>query len=73
MRWHPFDIPSDPTDFVQGLRTVCGAGDPAGRHGMAVHIYACNAGMKNKAFQNSDGHFLIGTSDLHLLLTIANV
>lgn len=61
MRWNPFDIPSDEksVDFVEGLHTICGAGEPAGRHGMAVHIYACNSSMKNKAMQNSDGDFLI--------------
>ncbi|XP_046463936.1 homogentisate 1,2-dioxygenase-like [Daphnia pulex] len=60
MRWKPFDIPTDgQVDFVQGLRTVCGAGQPATRSGLAVHIYTCNVGMENKSMQNSDGDFLI--------------
>jgi homogentisate 1,2-dioxygenase len=59
-RWLPFDIPTEQkVDFVDGLHTVCGAGDPLSRHGIAVHIYACNASMENKAFYNSDGDFLI--------------
>ena len=61
MRWKPFDIPTDgQVDFVQGLRTICGAGQPATRSGLAVHIYTCNVGMENKAMQNADGDFLIG-------------
>lgn len=60
MRWLPFDLPTGRTDWVQGLRTVCGAGDPRTRHGLAVHVYACNAAMKDKCFYNADGDFLIG-------------
>ncbi|EEC01855.1 homogentisate 1,2-dioxygenase, putative [Ixodes scapularis] len=44
----------------QGLNTICGAGDPKTRHGMAVHVYCCNMSMKDKAMYNSDGDFLIG-------------
>lgn len=62
MRWSAFDIPSGErkVDFVEGLHTVCGAGDPKSRHGVAVHVYLCNASMQNRAFYNSDGDFLIG-------------
>lgn len=61
MRWKPFDIPADgKIDFVDGIHTVCGAGSPASRNGLAVHIYACNTSMVNKAMQNADGDFLIG-------------
>ncbi|XP_037785380.1 homogentisate 1,2-dioxygenase-like [Penaeus monodon] len=59
LRWNPFDFPAEPTDFVEGLRTVCGAGDPTVRHGCIIHIYACNKSMGDSAFQNSDGDFLI--------------
>ncbi|KOB69696.1 Homogentisate 1,2-dioxygenase, partial [Operophtera brumata] len=58
-RWLPFDIPSSPVDFVGGLHTVCGAGDPRSRHGIAIHVFLCNESMKNSAFYNSDGDFLI--------------
>lgn len=61
MRWNPFDIPTtDDVDFIQGLNTVCGAGDARSRHGIAIHVYACNSSMINTAFYNSDGDFLIG-------------
>ena len=35
-------------DFVDGLRTVAGAGDPRARSGMAIHVYTCNASMEDK-------------------------
>lgn len=62
MRWLPFDIPnsSKSIDFIQGLNTICGAGDPKARHGIAIHVYLCNQSMKNSTFYNSDGDFLIG-------------
>ena len=42
------------------MKTICGAGDPKIRHGIAVYIYTCNTSMKDRAFYNSDGDFLIG-------------
>lgn len=33
---------------MEGLATVCGAGDPKTRHGIAIHIYACNKSMKDR-------------------------
>ncbi|CAF1185994.1 unnamed protein product [Adineta steineri] len=61
-RWNPFDIPSiedEKKDFIDGLATVCGAGDPCSRHGAAISIYACNSSMNDRAFCNADGDFLI--------------
>ena len=57
---------------LQGLATVCGAGDPKTRDGVAVYIYTCNKSMGNKAFNNSDGDFLIGSSSLALLTCLPN-
>ncbi|KAH7155952.1 homogentisate 1,2-dioxygenase [Dactylonectria macrodidyma] len=61
LAWLPFDIPKDyeEVDFIGGLRTVAGSGDPTLREGLATHIYVANASMKDKAFVNSDGDFLI--------------
>ena len=42
------------------MSTVCGAGDPLIRHGIAIHVYAFNQSMNDKAFYNSDGDFLFG-------------
>lgn len=61
MRWNPFDIPSPPTDFIDGLRTIAGAGDSQMKNGLAIHVYGCNTSMQQnrKAFYTSDGDFLI--------------
>ncbi|CAH0563916.1 unnamed protein product [Brassicogethes aeneus] len=59
LKWKPFDIPKVKTDFVEGINTICGAGDPKLKHGLAIHVYSCNTDMLNRAFSNSDGDFLI--------------
>ena len=60
MLWKPFDIPTGvDVDWVDGLRTLAGAGDPRTRHGVAIHVYMCNRKMVNKAFYNADGDMLI--------------
>ncbi|KAL3274312.1 hypothetical protein HHI36_015715 [Cryptolaemus montrouzieri] len=61
MRWNPFDFPSsnEKRDFVEGINTICGAGDPKLKLGLAVHVYSCNDSMKRRAFYNSDGDLLI--------------
>lgn len=61
LRWKPFDLPNDGSsvDFIQGLQTVCGAGDTRSRHGIAIHVYSCNKSMIDRAFYNADGDFLI--------------
>jgi homogentisate 1,2-dioxygenase len=46
-------------DFVDGLKTIGGQGDPTLREGIAVHMYAANVSMKNRAFCNNDGDMLI--------------
>lgn len=69
----PFDVPTrqEPeVDFVEGLHTLCGAGDARTRAGIAVHIYLCNSSMRDKAFYNSDGDFLIGKGIYPLILYI---
>ena len=45
---------------MDGIATMCGAGDPKSRSGVAVYSYTCNKEMHNKCFYNSDGDFLIG-------------
>ncbi|RMZ79336.1 hypothetical protein DV737_g3421, partial [Chaetothyriales sp. CBS 132003] len=57
----PFEIPKDdtPVDFVDGLKTLAGSGDPTMREGLATHVYLCNRSMDKTAFVNSDGDFLI--------------
>lgn len=70
LRWHPFPLPAAAgTDWVSGLHTLCGAGDPKTRTGLAIHIYLCNTSMKDAALYNADGDFLIVPQQGNLSLT----
>ncbi|KAF2144755.1 uncharacterized protein K452DRAFT_325232 [Aplosporella prunicola CBS 121167] len=61
LAWTPLDIPpeSEEVDFISGLKTIAGSGDPTLREGLATHVYVANKSMTKKAFVNSDGDFLI--------------
>lgn len=59
LRWNPFPIPDQPTDFVGGLNTIAGNGSSSSQAGIAVHIFAANRDMKDRFFFNSDGEMLI--------------
>jgi len=61
LAWHPFAIPKKDSgiDFPRGMKTLCGAGSPVLREGLAIHIYAADKSMENEAFCNNDGHMLI--------------
>lgn len=59
MRWDPEPIPETETDFVDGLITMGGNGDPAMQAGVAIHVYAANASMRGRFFYNADGEMLL--------------
>lgn len=59
MRWDPLPIPSDPTDFIDGLFTIAVNGDAGTQTGCGVHCYAANADMTRRFFYNADGELLI--------------
>ena len=59
LRWDPLPMPTEPTDFIDGITTIAGNGDSFSQTGMAVHIYACNKGMGDRYFYNADGEMLI--------------
>jgi len=59
LRWDPLPIPAEPTDFIDGLVTMAGNGDPAGQSGVGIHIYAANASMRDRFFYNADGEMLL--------------
>jgi homogentisate 1,2-dioxygenase len=59
LRWNPLPIPSEKTDFVDGIITIAGNGDSFAQTGMAVHIYRANSGMTDRFFYNADGEMLI--------------
>ena len=59
LRWDPLPIPEEPTDFVQGMVTMGGSGDPALQAGVAIHLYAVNSSMEDRFLANADGEMLI--------------
>jgi len=59
LRWNPLPIPTEPTDFVDGITTIGGNGDLFAQSGMAVHIYSFNRGMGDRYFYNADAEMLI--------------
>ncbi|RAK60558.1 homogentisate 1,2-dioxygenase [Phenylobacterium hankyongense] len=69
LRWDPLPIPEAPTDFVDGLVTYAGNGDPAVSAGTAIHLYAANRTMRDRVFYDADGELLILPQEGALLLT----
>jgi homogentisate 1,2-dioxygenase len=58
-RFKPRKMPSQPTDFIDGLFTVAGnGGGPVSGDGAAAHIYAINDSMNRRVFRNHDGDML---------------
>ncbi|EXJ84726.1 homogentisate 1,2-dioxygenase [Capronia epimyces CBS 606.96] len=59
--WDAFPLPDDgeSVDFVQGIKTIGGHGDPVLKEGLAVHVYTANQSMDRTAFCNNDGDLLI--------------
>ena len=77
MRWDPLPLPSGPTDFVEGLVTLGGNGDPAMQTGVAIHLYAANRSMEGRYFYTADGELLIvaqtGRLTLHTELGVLEI
>ena len=59
LRWDPLPIPDKPTDFVDGIVTMGGNGDPAMQTGVAIHLYTANTAMRDRFFYDADGELLI--------------
>lgn len=55
----PVEIPSEPKDFVEGLRPIGGAGKAELRRGFALYTYAVNRSMEERAFYTADGNLLL--------------
>jgi len=60
-RWSPFPIAAagSRVDFIEGMQTLCGAGNPCMHDGVAIHVYSCNSPMSDRAFCNADGELLV--------------
>jgi homogentisate 1,2-dioxygenase len=59
LRWNPFPMPDAPTDFVDGLITVAGNGDPGAQVGIGIHVYVANKSMTDRYFYNAEGEMLV--------------
>ncbi len=61
LRWDPLPLPApgESVDFVQGLFTMAGHGDPASMSGCAIHVYCANASMRERFFYDADGELLV--------------
>ncbi len=54
-------------NFIQGIHTLAGSGDPTTKSGLGIYVYACNTNMSGRSecdendihMYNSDGDFLI--------------
>jgi homogentisate 1,2-dioxygenase len=69
LRWSPMPIPRHATDFVEGLVTLGGNGDPQAQTGCAIHVFAANRSMTQRAFYSADGELLLVPQQGRLLLT----
>ena len=59
MRHRPLPYPDGAVDFIQGMSTFAGAGDPLAKTGFAIHVYAATADMVDRAFTDIDGDLLV--------------
>ncbi|HET9086884.1 MAG TPA: homogentisate 1,2-dioxygenase [Acidobacteriaceae bacterium] len=77
MRWNPLPIPTEPTDFIDGLVTLGGNGDVSMQTGVGIHWYTANRSMEGRYFYNADGEMLmvpqLGTLIVHTELGGLNV
>ena len=69
LRWGPFEIPGDPLDFIDGLRTVAANGDAEAQVGIAAHVYLANRSMERRALVDADGELLIVPQQGRLVIT----
>ena len=68
LRWNPLPLPLGEVDFVDGLVTFAGNGDPQAQRGCAIHHYAATRSMTDRVFYDADGELLIVPQSGRLLL-----
>ena len=61
MRWDPLPMPDQPTDWVEGLVTYGGNGEPDAGAGAGAgrHLDAANRSMTDRVYYDADGELLI--------------
>jgi homogentisate 1,2-dioxygenase len=77
LRWDPIPMPTQPTDFIDGLTTLAGNGDLSMHSGVTIHLYAINQSMTERFFYSADGELLfvpqLGALRIHTELGILDV
>lgn len=75
LRWNPFALPTRPTDFVEGIKTIAGNGDAAAHAGVGIHVYSANRSMAGRVFCNADGEMLLvpQLGRLHLITELGEL
>jgi homogentisate 1,2-dioxygenase len=68
LRWDPLPMPSKATDFVEGLATIAGSGEPAAQAGLAVHVYRANCSMSERYLYCADGELMFAPQEGAILL-----
>jgi homogentisate 1,2-dioxygenase len=68
LRWDSLPIPDGAVDFIDGLVTFAGNGDPHAQRGCGIHLYAATRPMTRRAFYDADGELLIVPQAGRLLL-----
>ncbi len=63
LRWDALPYTDAPADFIDGLVTLAGNGDPALHLGIAIHVYVVNRSMQRRAFFNADAEMLFVPQD----------
>jgi homogentisate 1,2-dioxygenase len=51
--------PSTPTDFIKGVKTWAGNGNPDDLTGVAIHLYSASRSTQDRYFYNADGELLL--------------
>ncbi len=69
LRWDPIAVPDEPTDLIDGLRTMGAAGDASAHGGVGIHAYTANRSMTDRFFSNADGEMLFVPQDGRLVLS----
>jgi homogentisate 1,2-dioxygenase len=59
LRWSPLPIPTEPTDFIAGVRTIGGSGSPESQTGCSINWYVANRSMTTRFFYDADAELLI--------------
>jgi homogentisate 1,2-dioxygenase len=67
LRWSPWAMPTQPTDFLEGLTTM------AGNAYIGIHVYAANRCMRDRYFFNSDAEMLIVPQEGRMRLTTVEI